>query len=97
MKKFVGTAFLVGIAVSCALLAFYWIVVRNIDASTQLKDGFERVQLVIWPSSFWLMATGNHTIADFVILALAIAANGICYALLGLIIHALRTAVRSSS
>ena len=90
MKKFIATWFVIGLNVSAALLAVYWIILRPLHISGVVKNGFETIELILWPSSFWLMATRGTDLASLLILAESILANGILYALISLPVYALK-------
>jgi len=64
----------------------WFLVQRLVAGNAQLAYPFERVIRVVWPSSFWLMATDGieGTPRAYMFIFLAVAANVAFYALLGI-------------
>jgi hypothetical protein len=63
-----------------------WLLVQKlIGGNTQLAYSLERVIRVVWPSSFWLMATDGieGTPKAYMFISLSVAANVVLYTLLG--------------
>jgi len=63
----------------------WFLVQRLIGGNVQLAYSLERVIRVIWPSSFWLMATDGieGTPRAYMFIFLSVAANVVLYTLLG--------------
>ena len=85
MKALVLKGFLLGVAVSLLVLLVTWTIVEPLHLSTIRKDIFEKVSLILWPTSFWLMAATGLDFGSMLVLLLAILANGIMYAILALL------------
>jgi len=76
--------------VSTLLLLVYWIVLRPLHVSVAVENGFETLSLVLWPSSFWLMAARGMDLVSLSILGFALVTNGVLYAFIGLLALAVR-------
>ena len=67
----------------------WFLIQRVVDGNTQLRieiaDPAERVVRVIWPSSFWLMATDGieGTPKAYLFTFLSVVANSVLYVILG--------------
>ena len=63
-----------------------WFLIAGLgDAGARIAYPMERVIRVVWPSSFWLMATDGieGTPRSYMFVFLSVAANAVLYALLG--------------
>jgi hypothetical protein len=84
-----------------AVLALAFLGLLHIGAERWgLRTHFMVLQVaeVVWPSSFWLLATAGSedTVQGWSIVAMSIAANALLYAFIGAMISALRPKPRST-
>lgn len=63
----------------------WFLVLKTIGANALLPFWLERVMVVVWPSSFWLMATDGieGTPTAYMFIVLSVGANVVLYVLLG--------------
>lgn len=86
MMKFVGFFLLFGFVIPCVFTAAWAILEKSPDLYMSIGGKLETVQLLIWPTSIFMMATASNKGIDFKMLAIAIAANILLYALIGFLI-----------
>lgn len=86
MKKFIGWFSLAGIIVPL-LFTGIWVLLEK-TPQTYLSAGnkLEPLQLIVWPSSIFMMGTAGHEGIDYKMLALSVAVNVAFYALIGFLI-----------
>ena len=76
------------VSASLGLVApIVWFLAQKvISANSQVALSLEHITRVVWPTSFWLMATDGieGTPRAYFFISLAVAANVVLYALLGI-------------
>ena len=88
--KFVRRFALTGVLVSLVLLGFELLLRSDVETYSRVESVKERVFLVLWPSSLWLMVAQGWNASSLLILALSMLANAGVYALIGLAVWWLR-------
>jgi hypothetical protein len=90
-------------AVLGLLAPITWLLVQevlgaNAQLQTQIAHPLERVIRVVWPSSFWLMATDGieGTPKAYMFVSLSIVANIVLYGLLGSAVWAVKRLVAAA-
>jgi hypothetical protein len=86
MVKLVALFSLIGLVIPI-LLTLIWKLLEQYQ-HTYLSVGkvLEIVQLLVWPSSIFMMATAGHRGIDYGMLAISIAVNIVFYSLIGFLI-----------
>ncbi|MCP4347078.1 MAG: hypothetical protein GY795_16315 [Desulfobacterales bacterium] len=83
MIKYLGVFATVGFAIPVILTVVWFLLEKHNDYYLSIGDKIIVIQLMIWPSSIFMMATAAHEGIDFVVLSLSITVNVLLYTVLG--------------
>lgn len=88
MWRFVGLFSLAGVGTPIFFLGFWWGLNKiGVEPHFFLTFKLETIQTLIWPSSFFLMATEGQTLqATIQVILLSVAVNVLLYTLIGALI-----------
>ena len=86
MRKYVVLFSLAGLALPCLLTVIWMALEKHNGAYLWVSGKIEVLQLLVWPSSLFMLATAGHQGIDYKMLALSTAVNIGIYALIGFVI-----------
>jgi hypothetical protein len=86
MIKFVSFFSLAGLIIPILFSLIWSLLIQYPSLYVSAGEFLLIIQLLVWPSSFMMMATAGHKGTDYVMLTLSIVPNIIIYTLLGFLI-----------
>jgi len=84
--QFIALFSLAGFAIPCLFTAIWILLGKSRDLYISIGGKLEILQLLTWPSSLFMIATAGHEGIDYQMLAIAIVANVLLYALIGFLL-----------
>lgn len=85
MHRFVQVFAIIGMAVPIIFTLSWPILEKTKHWHGTLGNALATLQLLIWPSSIFMMATAGHEGLDFKMLSISIAVNIVLYSIIGFI------------
>jgi hypothetical protein len=98
LLKWVLSAAALGALIAIVFSILFAFLIRDSGLSYKWYRLFNRVQILLWPSSFWMEATAGEvdTATHCEFLSLAILGNVVVYSAIGLVLFAIKRLIASA-
>jgi len=86
LGRFIGIFSLFGLSLPLIFTLIWTILEKTKYAYGSLGNGLATLELLIWPSSIFMMATAGHHGIDYGMLSISVAANIVLYSIIGFVV-----------